>query len=344
VDVLDFDYSLPPELIAQKPAVSRDASRLLSVCRQTGTLRHHRFADLPGLLRAGDVLIVNDSRVIAARVLARDAADREVELLFVEPVDDGSWRALVRPGKRCPPGAELTVSGAGAPRLRVRSREPDGTRTIEALDGDIAALLDAHGLPPLPPYIEHHATPGPEDRERYQTVYARSPGSVAAPTAGLHFSDETLGALRARGITVEPLTLHVGPATFRPLRGSRVEDHELPPERVVVPERTAAVVNAARAEGRRIIAVGTTTTRALEAVARDDGTLGPFDGRVALFIYPGHRFRIVGALLTNFHLPRSSLLVLVSAFAGRDLVLRAYREAIAERYRFYSYGDASLFL
>jgi S-adenosylmethionine:tRNA ribosyltransferase-isomerase len=343
VDVVDFDYSLPPELIAQKPSIARDASRLLCVSRQTGALRHHRFGDLPGLLRPGDVVVVNDSRVIPARVLARDAADREVELLFVEPVDDRSWRALVRPGKRCPPGAELTVPGASA-HLTVRSGEPDGTRTIEVLDGHIPALLETHGLPPLPPYIEHHATPGPDDRERYQTVYARVPGSVAAPTAGLHFSDVTLDALRVGGITVEALTLHVGPATFRPLRGHRVEEHDLPPERVVVPERTAAVVNAARAEGRRIIAVGTTTTRALEAVARDDGTLTPFDGRVSLFIYPGYRFKNVGALLTNFHLPRSSLLVLVSAFAGRDLVFRAYREAIAERYRFYSYGDACLFL
>jgi S-adenosylmethionine:tRNA ribosyltransferase-isomerase len=344
VDVVDFDYSLPPESIAQKPAVSRDASRVLSVCRRTGALGHHRFADLPGLLRPGDVLVVNDSRVIPARVLARDAAGRDVELLFVEPGDDRRWRVLVRPGKRCLPGAELTVSGASPGHLRVHSTEPDGTRTIEALDGDIPALLETHGLPPLPPYIEHHAAPGPEDRERYQTVYARNPGSVAAPTAGLHFSDVTLEALRVRGITVEALTLHVGPATFRPLRGNRVEEHDLPPERVVVPERTAAVVNAARVGGRRVIAVGTTTTRALEAVAQDDGTLTPFDGRVSLFIYPGYRFKIVGALLTNFHLPRSSLLVLVSAFAGRDLVLRAYREAIAERYRFYSYGDASLFL
>ena len=340
VDVADFDYDLPADRIAQTPAPARDASRLLLVDRRTGALEDRVFRELPDLLEPGDLLVLNDSRVIPARVFARDAAGAKVELLFVEPLGERRWRALVRPGRRCRPGAELLVGARS--RLHVAAVDDDGLRVVESADATIDALLDAHGRPPLPPYIARHAAPETDDHERYQTIYGRAPGSVAAPTAGLHFSAEVLARLSARGIDVAALTLHVGPATFRPIRTERVEDHPLPTERVTLPAATAAAVNAAVATGRRVVAVGTTATRALEGLARDDGTLAPFEGRVGLYIVPGHRFRVVGALLTNFHLPRTSLLVLVSAFAGRELILRAYRHAIAAGYRFYSYGDATL--
>jgi S-adenosylmethionine:tRNA ribosyltransferase-isomerase len=341
VDLSEFDYPLPPSAIAQAPADKRDGSRLLVIDRGTGGLADHRFVDLPDLLRPDDCVVVNDSRVIPARVLGRDADGRDVELLFVEPGRDGRWRALVRPGRRCRVGAGMTV-GDGAACLRIARVEADGTRIVERLDGSIAEAIDRFGVPPLPPYIAHHGKPGDEDRERYQTVYARTPGSIAAPTAGLHFTPELLDRLGGRGVEVHALTLHVGPATFRPIKTASVEGHALPPERVEITEPVARAVNRARAEGRRVVAVGTTTTRALESAARGGGLVQPMDGRAGLFIVPGHRFRVVDALLTNFHLPRSSLLVLVSALAGRELILDAYRHALARGYRFYTYGDATL--
>lgn len=343
MDLAAFDYELPPSAIAQTPAERRDGSRLLLIDRAGDRLEDHRFAGLSGLLRPGDCLVVNDSRVIPARVLARDALDKPVELLFVEPAGAPErWRALVRPGRRCPVGAQLTAGGDPGVRLRIVGPGDEGTRIVERLDGSVAALLDACGVPPLPPYITRHAKPASEDWERYQTVYARPAGSVAAPTAGLHFTPDTLARLRRRGVEVHALTLHVGPATFRPVRTREVEAHRLGPERVRISAEVTRAVNAARADGRRVVAVGTTTTRALEGAGSAAGRVEPLDGTVDLTITPGHRFRVVDALLTNFHLPRSSLLVLVSAFAGRELVLRAYRHAIAAGYRFYSYGDATL--
>ena len=339
MDLADFDYELPASAIAQAPPEPRDGARLLVIERAGDGLADRRVADLPLLLRAGDCLVVNDSRVIPARVLAEDAEGRPVELLFVEPVTDEAWRAMVRPGRRCRPGAHLR---AGAVRLRVVATEEDGTRLIAREHGSIAALLEGAGMPPLPPYIARHAKPAPEDWERYQTVYARTPGSVAAPTAGLHFSDALLARLRAAGVETHAITLHVGPATFRPIKAPTIEAHTLPAERAVVTAATAAALNAARAEGRRIVAVGTTVTRTLESAAGGDGRLAPLDGPASIYVRPGHRFRAVDALLTNFHLPRSSLLVLVAAFAGRERILRAYRHALAAGYRFYSYGDATL--
>jgi S-adenosylmethionine:tRNA ribosyltransferase-isomerase len=343
VELSAFEYDLPAAAIAQAPAESRDASRLLRIDRARGALTDHVFAELPLLLRPGDCLVVNDSRVIPARVLARDSGGRPVELLFLEPEAEGRWRALVRPGRRCGAGTGLTAGGEPGASLVIASVAGDGARVIERPDGTIEDLLGSHGLPPLPPYIERHAKPAGEDWERYQTVFARAPGSVAAPTAGLHFTPALLEALSRRGIEVHALTLHVGPATFRPIRTRHVEDHMLPAERITIPAATAEAVDRARAEGRRIVGVGTTTTRALEGIAGADGRIPEFQGAVSLYITPGYRFRVVDALLTNFHLPRSSLLVLVSAFAGRELVLRAYQHAVVAGYRFYSYGDASLF-
>jgi S-adenosylmethionine:tRNA ribosyltransferase-isomerase len=348
VDLAALEYPLPPSAIAQTPAEPREAARLLAIDRASGALRDHVVRELPDLLRPGDCLVVNDSRVIPARVFAEDAGGRRIELLFVEPLAPDRWRALVRPGRRCHARVELRAGGEGGARLRVEGVEPDGVRVIERLDGTIEQLLATHGLPPLPPYIERHAKPGPEDAERYQTIYARTPGSIAAPTAGLHFSDDVVTRLRARGIEIHAVTLHVGPGTFRPIKSARVEGHTVASERVVISEATARAVNAARAEGRRVVAVGTTATRALESAAIASGAAGgpgvvrAMDGRAELTIHPGHRFRVVDALLTNFHLPRSSLLSLVFALAGRDLILRAYAHAVANGYRFYSYGDATL--
>ncbi len=339
MDVAEFDYHLPPERIAQAPAERREASRLLVVDRAAGALVDRAFVELPALLRAGDCLVVNDSRVIPARVPAEDLDGRPVELLFVEAVSDGAWRALVRPGRRCRPGAHLRAGGS---RLRVVAVDPDGARVIVRENGTIASLLETQGVPPLPPYIVRHAKPDPADWERYQTVYAKAPGSVAAPTAGLHFTDALLDRVQAAGVEVHALTLHVGPATFRPVTSPTVEGHTIGPEAVIVPAATATAVDRARAEGRRVVAVGTTVTRALESAVGDDGRVAPLAGMASLTIRPGHTFRAVDALLTNFHLPRSSLLLLVAAFAGRDLVLRAYRHAVADQYRFYSYGDAML--
>jgi S-adenosylmethionine:tRNA ribosyltransferase-isomerase len=341
VELSDLDYELPPELIAQIPAPSRDASRLLVIDRARGGFEDHGFAELPDLLRPGDCLVVNNSRVIPARVLARDAGGREVELLFFEAIDRSRWRALTRPGRRSRAGAELEAGGA---RLRVVGADADGPRVVERLDGSIDELLRERGVPPLPPYIERFAAPTAADLERYQTIYARPPGSVAAPTAGLHFTPAVLDSLRRRGVELHELTLHVGPGTFRPIKTARVEDHALPPERIAIPPSVADAVNRARDGHRRVVAVGTTTTRALESAVGADGRLRAVDGDAGLYITPGYTFRVVDALLTNFHLPRSSLLVLVAAFAGREPILKSYGHAVRAGYRFYSYGDATLIL
>jgi len=341
VDLADFDYALPPGAIAQRPAPPRDASRLLVIDRARETIADHMFAELPRFLRRGDCVVVNNSRVIPARVLAEDSRHRPVELLFLDGGDDVLGRALVRPGRHCGVGRELTTR-SGAARLRVTGIEGDGTRIIERVGGTIASLLAAEGVPPLPPYITRHSAPDADDWERYQTVYAAIPGSIAAPTAGLHFTPSLLDDLRARGTEVHAVTLHVGVATFRPIRGNTLNGYLVPPERATILPSVAAAVNAARAEDRRVVAIGTTTARALEGAVGSDGGVEPLDRSVTLTIVPGFRFRVVGALVTNFHLPRSSLLLLAAAFAGRHLVLAAYRHAIEAGYRFYSYGDATL--
>ena len=343
MDASRFDYHLPEELIAQEPAEPRDSSRLLVLDRATDALQDRRFSELAELLRPGDCLVANCSRVIPARVLGMaEPGGQAVELLFLRPVGDERWEAMVRPGRRCRVGAVIAVA-EGAARVRVVGEGREGTRVV-ALEEPWAAreLLEQHGLPPLPPYIARHHAPKPEDRERYQTVYAREDGSVAAPTAGLHFTPELLVRLERRGVAIHYLTLHVGPGTFRPLRANRIDEHRMEAEPIDVPDATARAVSEAKRAGRRVIAVGTTTTRALEWAAAADGTVRAVRGNADLFIRPGHRFRVVDALVTNFHLPRSSLLVLVSAFAGREVILDAYRRAVEARYRFYSYGDAML--
>jgi S-adenosylmethionine:tRNA ribosyltransferase-isomerase len=343
MDASLFDYELPPELIAQEPAEPRDASRLMVLDRAAGGWEDRRFSELPELLRAGDCLVANRSRVMPARLLGvAEPGGQAVELLLIRPVGDERWEAMVRPGRRFRPGARIGLAG-GAALAQVVGEGSEGTRVV-AIEAPwpVRELMERHGLPPLPPYIGRHDAPKPEDRERYQTVYAREDGSVAAPTAGLHFTPELLARLERGSVDVHYLTLHVGPGTFRPLRAGRVEEHRMEAEPIDIPESTAVAIERARRGGRRVVAVGTTTTRALEWAAGEDGRVRAGTGPADLFIRPGHRFRVVDALVTNFHLPRSSLLVLVSAFAGRERVLAAYRHAVAARYRFYSYGDAML--
>jgi S-adenosylmethionine:tRNA ribosyltransferase-isomerase len=345
MDLSLFDYQLPSELIAQEPAEPRDASRLLVLERHRGGWADQRFGDLPALLRPGDCLIANQSRVIPARLLgALEPGGARVELLLLRPIAPTRWETLVRPARHWRPGARVAIAG-GMARATVVAQHGDGVRVLEIeTPWPVRELLERHGLPPLPPYIARHDAPKPEDRDRYQTVYARHEGSVAAPTAGLHFTPELIRNLETDGVEIHFLTLHVGPATFRPLRSERVEEHRMGAEPVEIPEATAEAVNRARTEGRRVIAVGTTTARTLEWACDGQGRVRPGAGAADLFIYPGHRFRVVDALLTNFHLPRSSLLLLVAAFAGRELILAAYQHAVAARYRFYSYGDAMLIL
>ncbi len=332
----EFDYHLPPELIAQRP-VARGASRLL-VLAASGAERHREIGELPALLRPGDLLVANDSRVLPARLFARRRpGGGRVELLLVERLAERRWTALARPGRRLKPGTRLSV-GAEV-ELTLEGSDADGLVTLRA-DRPLGPVLERCGHVPLPPYIRRADEPA--DRERYQTLFARAPGSIAAPTAGLHFSRELLAALAGRGIELATVTLHVGPGTFQPIRGERIDEHRMAAERFSVPAPTAAAIDRARDRGGRVVAVGTTVVRTLETAALAGGRVAPGGGRSELFIRPGHRFRVVDLLLTNFHLPRSTLLLLVCAFAGRERVLAAYREAVAAGYRFYSYGDAML--
>lgn len=341
MDASLFDYLLGPERIAQYPAEPRDASRLMVCDRGKGSWEDRVFGELPDLLGAGDCVVLNDSRVIPARLPGRlEPEGTRVELLFLKALGPSRWEALARPGRRCRPGA-MVLLGDGHVSVRVVAAGSGGRRIVE-MDGggSIREILGRYGVPPLPPYITRHQTPGQEDWERYQTVYAAHDGSVAAPTAGLHFTPALLDRLKSRGVEIQPLTLHVGPGTFRPIRAARVETHRMEAEEVTISPAVAEAINAAKAEGRRVIAVGTTTCRALESAADDGGKVRPVSGSTDLFIYPGYRFKVIDGLLTNFHLPRSSLLLLVCAFAGRECILGAYRHAVEAGYRFYSYGDA----
>lgn len=332
----DFDYDLPASSIAQEPA-PRGESRLL-VLDRTGPERHARVRDLPRLLRPGDLLVLNDTRVIPARLYGRSAGGGKMEILLIEPVGEREWDALVKPGRRARPGARFEIGEELT--AEVIDKREDGRYRLRFSE-PVEPHLERLGHIPLPPYI--HRPEAPEDRERYQTVYASQPGAVAAPTAGVHFTGELLREIEGAGIEIAQVTLHVGIGTFKPVSAERIEEHRMERERYEIGEETAGAIRHAREAGRRIVAVGTTVVRTLEGAAlAGGGEVRTGSGSTDLFITPGFRFQVVDALLTNFHLPRSTLLMLVSAFAGRERVLAAYEEAAREGYRFYSYGDAML--
>jgi S-adenosylmethionine:tRNA ribosyltransferase-isomerase len=368
VRVSDFHFDLPEELIAQKPPAIRGSSRMLVLDRRLGEYRDNFFRNLPELLHPGDVLVLNDSRVIPARLYATRARSTatqasspspsgRIEVLLTQQLSQNDWTALVRPGRKVQPGERLLFAEpeGTTPLLEaeVIAAGEYGERTLRFdPNPEFRAILDRIGHMPLPPYIHRDDTP--EDRERYQTVFSHEPGSAAAPTAGLHFTPAILDELRAHGVQIETITLHVGLGTFQPVRAEKVEDIHLHAEHYTLPARTADAINAALKEKRRVIAAGTTTTRTLEhcaQVAAAEGfdphsglRLHPHSGETSIFIHPGYPFRVISGLLTNFHLPESTLLMLVSALAGRELVLSAYRHAVRERYRFFSYGDCMLIL
>ena len=347
VQVTDFDFELPDELIAQE-AAPRGTSRLMVLDRNSGAIVDASVSELPRLLEPGDLMVVNDTKVMAARLLGRrDPSGGAVECLLLRRVEGAVWEALMHPGQKLKPGARVRFEGAtGVLYAEVLAQHFFGRRTIRLEaegDADVDALVDTLGHMPLPPYIRRPDTLA--DRDRYQTVFARSRGSIAAPTAGLHFTSEILDALSARGVEQAEITLHVGYGTFKPVRSEQVEAHVVDPEYYEIHPRAAGAINRALAARRRIVAVGTTTTRALEhAAIAGAGRVRPGAGEATTFIYPGFEFRVVGALFTNFHLPKSSLLMLVAAFAGRERILAAYRHAVEHRYRFYSYGDAMVVL
>jgi S-adenosylmethionine:tRNA ribosyltransferase-isomerase len=340
----EYRYDLPPELIAKAPAEPADASRLM-LLGETGTFEHRTFTDLPSLLLPGDLLVINETRVIRARLRGRRAGGGAAEVLLLRPLDRSrfdlqarEWEALVRPGRRLRPGSRVTFGDAGA--CEVTDVASDGIRHIRFDESvSLPELLERHGEMPLPKYVG----PGDEARAaRYQTMFARVPGSVAAPTASLHFTPRVVEALQRRGVEIVPLALDVGYGTFRPIEAERTADHVMHAERYAIPEATAAAIESAKRHGRRVVAAGTTVLRALESAARENGTVSAGEAETALFIMPGFQFRVADVLLTNFHLPASSLLVLVAAFAGYERIMRAYACAISERYRFYSFGDAML--
>ena len=339
----DYHYELPEELIAQTPPSRRDDARLMVLDRARGALNVEHFPDIVGHLRAGDLLVMNDTRVIPARLLGHKQSGGQVEVLLVRRLAgaDEVWQCLTRSNKPLRPGTLLTF--ADDLSAEVAEVTADGHRLVRfACATDFAAVLERVGHIPLPPYIRREDDRA--DRDRYQTVFARNPGAVAAPTAGLHFTPEILAALAAHGVECAQLTLHVGLGTFLPVRVEDPRQHRMHAERYEVPEATAVAVNRARAEGRRIIALGTTSARTLESAVAADGRLRAGEGESALFIYPPYRFRLVDGLVTNFHLPQSTLLMLVAALAGRTFVLQAYRRAVEERFRFFSYGDCMLIL
>ena len=332
----DFYFDLPEELIAQTPLERRDASRLLTLDKATGETRHMHFYDLPTLLRPGDCLVLNDSRVLPARLLGRRSGGGACEVLLLIDRGDKVWECLVRPGKKLRTGAKITF-GEGELTAEVVGEAEGGNRLVRfEYEGIFLEVLERLGKMPLPPYIKEEL----QDGERYQTVYSKVVGSAAAPTAGLHFTKELLEQVQAMGVKVCYVTLHVGLGTFRPVKAEDINDHEMHSEYCVISQETADTINQTKAEGGRVICVGTTSCRTIESWAKEDGTMKAKAGWTNIFIYPGYRFKVVDALITNFHLPESTLIMLVSALAGREHVLCAYEEAVRERYRFFSFGDA----
>lgn len=347
MNTADFDYALPPELIAQHPTPERDGARMMVVHRRDGALEHRNVRDVPDYLRAGDLLVLNNTRVIPARLYARKpGTGGRAELFLLEEVAPGEWDILMRCRRRPDPGQHLLLEEGHGRAIVLGYGEEGRARVRFETSVPFAQYVEVHGHTPLPPYIKRVAhDPSPvADSERYQTIYARQPGAVAAPTAGLHFTPAMLARLAALGVGRAELTLHVGLGTFRPVTAARVEDHTMHEERYEVPEAAAEAVNRTRASGGRIVAVGSTTVRTLESVAEDDGRIRARSGRTGIFIYPPYTFRAVDFMLTNFHLPQSTLLMMVCALAGKELILRAYEEAVKEKYRFFSYGDCMLIL
>ena len=333
----DFNFFLPSELIAQTPIKSREQSRLLCMDRNSGTLAHHHFYELPELLREGDCLVLNNSRVLPARLIGSLETGGSIEVLLLREVDS-MWECLVKPGKRAKVGTRI-IFGNNELTATVKHIDTNGNRIIEFFcDKNLNDQINKLGKMPLPPYIHEEL----EDAERYQTVYSSEVGSAAAPTAGLHFTGELLEEIKARGIDIQYLTLHVGPGTFRPVKTENIKDHEMHAEYFVISEETAGSINNAKKTGNRVIAVGTTSCRVLETCSDETGKVSAQSGFTDIFIYPGYKFKCIDGLITNFHLPESTLIMLVSAFAGKEKTLTAYNEAIREKYRFYSLGDAML--
>ena len=337
----DFYYELPKELIAQDPLEDRSSSRLMHLDRITGAVEHRHFRDIKEYLKPGDCLVNNDTKVIPARLYGHKAGtDALIEILLLKRKEKDVWETLVKPGKKCRPGAEISF-GDGILKGTVLDVVEEGNRLIRfTYEGIFEEILDRLGEMPLPPYITHKL----KDKNRYQTVYAKHEGSAAAPTAGLHFTEELLREIRDMGVKIAHVTLHVGLGTFRPVKVEEVTEHHMHSEFYVVEEEQAALINKTRKQGGRIIAVGTTSCRTLESAAAEDGTLKAGSGWTDIFIYPGYRFKILEGLITNFHLPESTLIMLVSAFAGKEHVLAAYEEAVKEKYRFFSFGDAMVIL
>ena len=334
----DFNYFLPEELIAQTPIERRDGSRLLHLDKKTGEIEHRHFYDLPLYLRKGDCLVLNDSRVLPARLIGRRETGGVVEVVLLRDMGGGVWECLTRPGRKTKPGTEL-VFGDGELTATVASACEDGNRLLRFhYEGIFLEVLERLGKMPLPPYIKEEL----QDKERYQTVYSRELGSAAAPTAGLHFTEALLDKIARQGVSICYVTLHVGLGTFRPVKSENIENHEMHSEFCIIPDETAKTVNETKKNGGRIISVGTTSCRTLESFANEDGTLSAASGWTDIFIFPGYRFKCIDALITNFHLPESTLIMLVSALAGRENVLNAYEKAVEERYRFFSFGDAMI--
>ena len=332
----DFYYDLPEELIAQTPLEKRDTSRLLCLNRETGEWEHKHFYDIIDYLNPGDCLVMNDSRVLPARLLGHRPTGGAVEVLLLRDLGDRCWECLCKPGRKMQVGSEV-IFGNGELTATVRAVQEDGNRVVEFhYTGIFLEVLERLGKMPLPPYIKAEL----EDQERYQTVYSREVGSAAAPTAGLHFTQELLDAIRAKGVQTAFVTLHVGLGTFRPVKTEEVLEHHMHSELCMMNDETAAILNKTRAAGGRIVCVGTTSCRTLESLVNEDGTFAAKSRWTDIFIYPGYRFKAMDALITNFHLPESTLVMLVSAFAGRETILAAYAEAVKERYRFFSFGDA----
>jgi len=332
----DFYYDLPQELIAQTPLERRDGSRLMHLDKNTGAIEHRHFYELPSLLREGDCLVLNDSRVLPARLIGTRPTGGSVEVLLLRDLGGGRWECLTKPGRKTRPGTEISF-GDGDLTAVVEEVAEGGNRIVKfSYEGIFLEILERLGRMPLPPYIKEEL----QDPERYQTVYSRELGSAAAPTAGLHFTKELLDEIAARGVKICYLTLHVGLGTFRPVKEDKIEDHEMHSEFCIVPDDTARMVTETKKNGGRVVAVGTTSCRTLESFAKPDGTLEPSSGWTDIFIYPGYKFKCMDALITNFHLPESTLIMLVSALAGRENILSAYKTAVEERYRFFSFGDA----